>query len=74
MLASRFILICALLLAGITRTALAGGSGLNVVVLVNQNSTNSIQLANAYCELRGEPPQKVLFLTNICSGRNISCN
>ena len=32
----------------------AGGSGLNVIVVVNQNSTNSVQLGNDYCEQRGE--------------------
>jgi uncharacterized protein (TIGR03790 family) len=46
----------------------AGGSGLNVVVVVNQNSTNSLQLGNAYCELRGVPPQNVLRLTNWTGG------
>ncbi|MBC8096618.1 MAG: TIGR03790 family protein, partial [Akkermansiaceae bacterium] len=40
--------------------AFAGGSGLNVVVVVNQNSTNSVQLGNYYCEQRGVPPQNVL--------------
>ena len=38
----------------------AGGSGLNVVVVVNQNSLNSIQLGNYYCERRQVPPQNVL--------------
>lgn len=38
----------------------AGGSGLNVVVVVNQNSTNSIQLGNYYCEKRQVPPQNLL--------------
>ena len=38
----------------------AGGSGLNVVVVVNQNSTNSVQLGNYYCEQRQVPPQNVL--------------
>ena len=38
----------------------AGGSGLNVVVVVNQNSTNSVQLGNYYCEQRQVPPQSVL--------------
>src|SRR5690242_2711423 len=31
---------------------LAGGSGLNVVVVVNQASTNSVALGNYYCEKR----------------------
>ena len=38
----------------------AGGSGLNVVVVVNQNSTNSVQLGNYYCEQRQVPPQNLL--------------
>ncbi|MFZ0826503.1 MAG: TIGR03790 family protein [Verrucomicrobiia bacterium] len=38
----------------------AGGSGLNVAVVVNQNSTNSIQLGNYYCERRAVPPQNLL--------------
>jgi uncharacterized protein (TIGR03790 family) len=38
----------------------AGGSGLNVVVVVNQNSTNSVQLGNYYCEKRCVPPQNLL--------------
>ena len=40
--------------------AFAGGSGLNVLVVVNQNSTNSVQLGNYYCEQRGVPPQNLL--------------
>lgn len=43
--------------------AWAGGSGLNVVVVVNQSSTNSVQLGNDYCELRGVPPQNLLRIT-----------
>ncbi len=38
----------------------AGGSGLNVVVVVNQLSTNSVQLGNYYCEQRQVPPQNLL--------------
>lgn len=38
----------------------AGGSGFNVVVVVNQNSTNSVQLGNYYCEKRQVPPQNLL--------------
>lgn len=38
----------------------AGGSGLNVVVVVNQASTNSVELGNYYCEMRQVPPQNVL--------------
>src|SRR5678815_4124508 len=52
-----------------TLSALAGGSGLNVVVVVNQNSTNSVQLGNAYCEKRGVPPQNLFRMTNWTGGR-----
>ena len=48
----------------------AGGSGLNVVVVVNQNSTNSVQLGNYYCEKRGVPPQNLLRIN--WTGGNIS--
>ena len=43
-----------------TAQLFAGGSGLNVVVVVNQNSPNSVQLGNDYCEQRGVPPQNLL--------------
>ncbi|HOX55717.1 MAG TPA: TIGR03790 family protein [Candidatus Paceibacterota bacterium] len=39
---------------------LAGGSGLNTVVVVNQNSANSRELGNYYCERRQVPPENVL--------------
>ena len=38
----------------------AGGSGLNTVVVVNQNSTNSLELGNYFCERRQVPPENVL--------------
>jgi uncharacterized protein (TIGR03790 family) len=38
----------------------AGGSGLNMVVVVNTNSSDSLQLGNYYCEQRGVLPQNVL--------------
>lgn len=46
--------------AGTAALSWAAGSGLNVVVVVNQNSTNSIQLGNYYCERRQVPPLNVL--------------
>jgi uncharacterized protein (TIGR03790 family) len=49
-------------------TVWAGGSGLNVIVVVNQNSTNSLELGNDYCEARGVPPQNVLRMTNWTGG------
>jgi len=60
-----FFMLAALLAA---RTVWAGGSGLNVIVVVNQNSTNSVQLGNDYCELRGVPPQNVLRMTGWTGG------
>ena len=56
-----------MLLASVTGL-FAGGSGLNVVVVVNQNSTNSVQLGNYYCERRCVPPQNLLRITNWTGG------
>jgi len=58
----------------IARSIWAGGSGYNVAVVVNLNSTNSMQLANAYCEARGVPPQNILRLNYQWSGGSISCS
>jgi uncharacterized protein (TIGR03790 family) len=66
-------LLCALAAASAASTIWAGGSGLNVAVVINQNSANSIQLANAYCEQRCVPPQNVLRLTNQWSGGSVFC-
>jgi uncharacterized protein (TIGR03790 family) len=49
-------------------TLWAGGSGLNVIVVVNQNSTNSVQLGNAYCEQRCIPPQNLWRMTGWTGG------
>jgi uncharacterized protein (TIGR03790 family) len=57
-----------LLLLLATRAAQAGGSGLNVIVVVNQRSPNSLQLGNDYCERRGVPPQNFLRVTNWTGG------
>lgn len=43
-----------------TQNLLGGGSGLNVVVVINTNSANSVELGNYYCERRSVPPQNVL--------------
>jgi uncharacterized protein (TIGR03790 family) len=51
---------CIFLFCALAARLWAGGSGLNVVVVVNQNSTNSIQLGNYYCEKRQVPPQNLL--------------
>lgn len=41
----------------------AGGSGLNVAVVVNQTSSNSVQLGNYYRERRQIPPQSVVRIS-----------
>lgn len=55
---------------GLPLDARAGGSGLNVAVVVNQNSSNSVQLGNYYCEKRGVPPQNLLRIS--WSGGNVA--
>jgi uncharacterized protein (TIGR03790 family) len=65
---STLISLLLLLHAGV---AWAGGSGLNTVVVVNQNSANSVQLGNDYCEKRGVPPQN-LFRMTTWKGSSIS--
>src|ERR1041384_1121812 len=37
-----------------------GGSGLNVAVIVNQASSNSVALGNYYCERRQVPPENII--------------
>jgi uncharacterized protein (TIGR03790 family) len=66
MLARATILLTAVFLA--VNRLWAGGSGLNVIVVENPYSTNSVQLGNDYCERRGVPPQNVLRLTNWTGG------
>src|SRR5689334_12409613 len=52
--------VAGLVICSLCTRLLAGGSGLNVVVIVNQNSTDSVELGNYYCEKRGVPPQNLL--------------
>jgi uncharacterized protein (TIGR03790 family) len=54
-----WLLVVAMLL-GLPARVLAAGSGLNVVVVVNQNSASSVELGNYYCEKRQIPPQNLL--------------
>ena len=54
----------------VTTRVLAGGSGLNVAVVVNQNSTNSVELGNYYCEQRAVPPQNLIRIN--WTGDNIA--
>jgi uncharacterized protein (TIGR03790 family) len=70
----RLKLLFALGAASIAGRIWADGSGLNIAVIINQNSANSIQLANAYCEQRCVPPQNVLRLSNQWSGGSVSCS
>ena len=44
----------------VSTRARGAGSGFNVAVIINQNSTNSMQLGNYYCEQRHIPPQNVV--------------
>ena len=57
-----FVLVCQAI------NAFAGGSGLNLVVVVNQNSSNSVQLGNEYCTARGVPPGNLFRMTNWTGG------
>ncbi len=47
----------------VAQSAFAGGSGLNVIVVVNQSSSNSCALGNYYCERREVPPENVLRIS-----------
>lgn len=51
-------------------TAVAGGSGLNTMVVLNHNSADSVALGNYYCERRQIPPENVLRID--WSGGNIT--
>lgn len=52
-----------------TFSVVAGGSGLNVMVVANPASTNSLQLANLYSELRSVPPQNFVRMQPWTGGR-----
>src|ERR1051326_7549367 len=53
-------LFCVGLFCSWPMTLFGGGSGLNVMVVVNQTSTNSVQLGNYLCEKRQIPPQNLV--------------
>lgn len=55
-----WVVLAASVLALAAGRSFASGSGLNVVVVVNQNSSNSVELGNYYCERRQVPPQNLL--------------
>src|SRR5438874_2048497 len=50
--------------------AYAGGSGLNTIVIANQLSSNSCEVANYYCERRQVPPDNLLRIN--WAGGNLS--
>ena len=50
-------------------SARAGGSGLNTLVVINQNSSNSIALGNYFAERRNVPPENILRIGFGCSIR-----
>src|SRR5262249_27359693 len=50
----------ALIVCGVALRLEAGGSGLNTVVVINQVSSNSCELANYFIERRQVPPENVL--------------
>ncbi|HSU55967.1 MAG TPA: TIGR03790 family protein [Candidatus Dormibacteraeota bacterium] len=52
------------------RVCFGGGSGLNVLVVVNQASSNSCEVGNYYCERRQVPPENVLRIN--WTGGNIN--
>lgn len=56
------------MLMSIATFAWAGESGLNVIVVVNQNSSNSVRLGNDYCVQRGVPPQNVFRMIGWTGG------
>jgi len=59
-----------LMICSLCVRAFAGGSGLNIVVIVNQNSQDSVELGNYYCEKRAVPPQNLLRVN--WAGGNVS--
>lgn len=62
--ASRGVVTCGLfLLLSVPVELHAGGSGLNILVVVNQNSSESKDLGNYYCEKRSIPPENVLRIS-----------
>ncbi len=50
----------AISLVGLPFPICAAGGGLNVVLVVNQNSSESVQLGNYYAEQRQLPPENIL--------------
>src|SRR6266446_4368746 len=60
----------ALMLFALPLRVEAGGSGLNTVVVINQASSNSCEVANYFIERRQVPPENVLRIN--WAGGNVS--
>ncbi len=58
----------ALLLMSPAPAVLAGGGPLNVAVVVNDNSTDSLALGRYYCDQRGIPEAQMVHVTTATSG------
>src|SRR5690348_17086345 len=69
-IASAFSLLCLCAILASSQRLFSAGSGLNTLVVVNQNSTNSVELGNYYAEARGIGPEKILRIS--WSGGNTS--
>jgi uncharacterized protein (TIGR03790 family) len=59
-----------ILILGLAWQCYGGGSGFNTVVVVNQSSSNSVEVGNHYCERRQIPPENVLRIS--WTGGNIA--
>lgn len=46
------------------QSALAGGGGQNMLLLVNPTDENSLRIANAYAKMRAIPANNIVFLTD----------
>ena len=57
-------------IVGLAWNLYAGGSGLNTIIVVNQNSADSVALGNYYAERRQLPPENIVRIN--WSGGNIS--
>lgn len=63
---------CAILVLFATSQALAGASSSQWIVVVNSKSSNSLTLANHYCQLRDIPARNVILLQNLPDSNSIS--
>ena len=57
--------------ASVPRRALAGGGPQNVAVIVNPNDPSSLEVANAYVELRKVPGCNVVYIPFVLDARSV---